>query len=163
MQKPLSRAVHISKGLIQSPVKLMASLPSISKDLGSKHCIFDSLSWECWRVSALNPALHSSILIAMSAVWSSTSSNFIIQVPPRGEGTESHFGTPLHPRMNSWPVKWSEMTSVFHRSAWHLRGFGIPFGLQHLPNCFTLQPSKFLMWIKQTSPNWFPWMPGEIP
>lgn len=105
VQKPLSRAVHISQGLIQSPVKLMASLPRISKDLGSKHCIFDSQSWKCWRVSALNPALHSSILIAVSAVWWSTSSNLIIQVPPVGEGVERHFGTSLHPRMNSWRAK----------------------------------------------------------
>lgn len=52
-----------------SPVKLMASLPRISEDLGSKHCVFDSQSWECWRVSALNPALRDSILIATSAVW----------------------------------------------------------------------------------------------
>lgn len=65
-----------------SPVKLMASLPRISKDLGSKHCVFDSQSWECWGVSALNPALRDSILIATSAVWWSTSSNSITQVPP---------------------------------------------------------------------------------
>lgn len=51
------------------------------------------------------------------------------------------------------------MSSVFHRSTWHLRAWH-PFWAAASPKCFALQHFKLLMWIKQTSQNLFPWVPG---
>lgn len=142
----------------------MASLPRISKNLGSKHCIKASLTLKAGNVGGCQrwtqPCLVPSSLPCQLSGEAPhlTPSSRLPQWVKEQKATLEH---PFSPGWTAGKLKWSEMTSAFHRSTWHLRGFGILFGLQRLPNCFTLQPSKLLMSIKWTSQNLFPWVSEE--